>query len=75
MAQDLQIYMMLRSSVPSGWGLSPIPISEIAAYCDIIGLAGYEARLLFLKRIKLIDRVYLDIREKQSGKKNDRTNK
>lgn len=41
----------------SGFGISPIPLQEVVAYCDLL---GYEDRLFFVTVIGEIDRRVLE---------------
>lgn len=51
-----QAYADLRMSRPAGFGLSPIPVSEVASYCDLIGLTDAAQRARLLRFILAMDR-------------------
>lgn len=38
---------------------NPISLQEIAAYCQLMGIASREERAKYLRLIQLLDRVYL----------------
>jgi hypothetical protein len=43
----------------------PIPISEVKAYCDFYGITEFGERKLFLRRMHMLDRAYLDFMEQK----------
>ena len=43
----------------------PIPISEIKAYCDFYGIEKFSERKLFLRRMQILDRVYMEFMEQK----------
>lgn len=48
-----------------GFGLCPIPLSEMLAYCDLHALLSRGVRLEFVEHIQAMDAEYAKI---QSGK-------
>lgn len=47
---------------------SPIPLSEIVAYCDYYGFTDVEFRRSFLKYIRAMDNAQLVVMNKQADK-------
>jgi hypothetical protein len=48
----------------------PIPISEIKAYAEYNDINGYQQRQTLLKRIQIMDRVFLDWHNKKEPENN-----
>ena len=65
---DYQAFVVLSSSRRVGMSATPIPISEILAYADYYHIDGYEQRQVLLRRIKILDRAFLDWHSKHSAK-------
>ena len=53
-------FWTLSGSRSAGFGLNPIPISEILAYCDLLGHDSLENRYMLLRIVKLLDAHYLE---------------
>jgi len=43
----------------------PIPISEIKAYCEFYGIEKFSERKLFLRRMQMLDRAYMEFMEQK----------
>jgi hypothetical protein len=57
---DYAAFFELSGSRQIGMQSGPIPISEMKAYCDLFGIDGFAERKLFLRRMQILDRVYLE---------------
>lgn len=57
---DYEAFVVLSSSRRIGMDVTPIPISEIKAYADYFAITDYLQRELFLRRIQILDRAFLD---------------
>lgn len=57
----LSAWQLLDEGRPSGMaGPGAISISEIEAYCNLMGIASRNERLKYLRLIRRLDRVYLE---------------
>ena len=72
---DFDAFNILSTSRPVGFSYGAIPISEILAYCNMFGIDDYEERKEFIKRIKILDRAYLNFHNKKSKQANKKTGK
>ena len=61
--------MTLSSSRPIGFAPGSIPLSEILAYCDLVGISGQDDRLEFVEIIQSMDRVVLDYHAKKAERR------
>ena len=52
----------LSASRPSGGmgGASAIPISEVLAFCELLGIANLRERAKYLRIVRELDRICLD---------------
>ena len=66
---DYEAFIILSTSRSIGMTEGPIPLSEIYAYMQIFEIVDYEQRKLFLKRIRFLDKVYLDFINESNTKK------
>lgn len=67
---DYLAFCQLSSSRPVGLsGAEALRLSEIFAYMQIFDISGIEERRLFLKRIRILDRAYLDWHQKKQPAK------
>lgn len=55
----LEAFLDLTSSRQIGWGIGPIPVSEVTAYCDLVGMADPVSRIEFLRLIRAMDNASL----------------
>lgn len=71
--KDAPYYMAFHScsrSRPVGMsGGGPIPISEINAYCQLVGIASVPEKSKYLDLIQGMDRIWLDHQAKQQPAK------
>lgn len=67
LVMDYQAFAVLSSSRRMGMSIAPIPISEILAYANYCYITDYEQRDVFLRRIKLLDRVFLEWHQKKAN--------
>jgi len=58
----LSAFHALSASRPVGFSVAPIPVSEIAAWCDLMQVEDREA---FLARIRAADAVWLEWQRKE----------
>ena len=63
-------FTTLSQSRPSGGmgGRSAIPISEILAFCQLVGIASKEERLKYLSLIQELDQICLEHWAEESAK-------
>jgi len=57
---DYKAFIILSASRRIGMVEGPIPISDIKAYCEMFDITDYDQKRQFLKRIKILDRTYLE---------------
>lgn len=43
-----------------GGGAAPIPISEVLAFCELLGIANLRERAKYLRLVKELDKICLD---------------
>lgn len=61
-----EAFTILTQSRPAAFsGQSPIPLSEVAAYCDLFGFAGKHEREEMVREVRRIDRIYLGVSMRQ----------
>lgn len=60
-------FVALSPSRPAGLGVGAIPMSEILAYCELIGVTGTEERALFASIIQRMDAAFLEWLSKKRG--------
>jgi len=69
---DLVIYwkyfMDISSSRSAGMGIECLKISEIKAYCDLIGVETAAERLLIMRRVCIIDDEVVKYHQKENSK-------
>lgn len=63
--------MALSAARDAGFQQNPIRVSEVAAYCDLIGLADAEERLRMLEAVQILDREYLDIADEKQKRREE----
>lgn len=77
LTQDVVYYNAfndLSSSRPSSMGgASPIPISEVLAFCELLGIANLRERAKYLRLVRELDKICLDhwseaLKQKQKTK-------
>lgn len=57
-----EAFTVLNQSRPPGFsGISPIPLSEVAAYCDLFGFSKPRARAEMVREVRRIDRVFIHV--------------
>lgn len=61
-AEDLRDFLELSPSRNVGFGVGPIPVSEIGAYWDRMGVEPFET---FLRKMRVADNEYLNWVAKQ----------
>ena len=66
---DYEAFIILNNSRLIGMTEGSIPLSEIYAYMKIFEIFDYNQRKLFLKRIRFLDKVYLDFIHESNTKK------
>jgi hypothetical protein len=69
-----EAYEALASGRPPGFtGPGAIPVSEILAYVNLVGIASRDARLKYLRLIQAMDQTYLTfVVEAQKNNKSGR---
>lgn len=68
LAYDFNAFFDLNSSRQAGFSIGSIPLSEIYVYMQIRGIDDPQERLIFLRRIQILDNEYLKItNEKKNG--------
>lgn len=73
---DYEAFIVLSSSRPVGMAVMAIPISEIKSYMDMFGISSLSERKLFLRRIKIMDGIYMDyINAQEKAKKKPKAKK
>ena len=65
----------LSSSRQQGFGVGSIQLSEIYAFFKIYNIDNIDDRDLYLKRIKILDNVYIDWVNEEREKDNAKNNK
>jgi len=65
---DYRAFIVLSASRSISMAEGPIPLSEIYAYMQIFEINKYDQRKLFLKRIRFMDKIYLDFVHKDEKK-------
>ena len=64
---DWSAFVILSGSRQVGMGgACAIPVSEIVAYCELIGITDSECRVTLLRRIQILDGEYLKIQAEKS---------
>lgn len=63
-------FWVLSGSRQMGWGVGPIPLTEIQAYIELFAI---EDRYLFVSCIREMDRVYLEKVQEEKDNKSDAT--
>ena len=66
---DYEAFIILNASRSIGMSEGSIPLSEIYAYMQIFEIDDYSQRKLFLKRIRFLDRVYLEFVHESNAKR------
>lgn len=63
-SQDWRFYVAFNSLSASrpnnGMGVSPIPMSELLSYCQLVGIANFSERSKYLRLVQSLDRVFLE---------------
>jgi hypothetical protein len=70
----VEMFFELSPSRQIGFSAGAIPISEIKAYFDLFGIDDYGVRRFFLKRVRLMDNIYLDLINKNKSNKTSKHN-
>ena len=68
LAADYSAFWALSASRPSGFGASPIPLTEILAYMEMFEIDDPMCRKLFLERMRVMDRAFMDWAKKRGGR-------
>lgn len=67
--QDFKAFGELHQSRRyTGFGPSPLCVTDILAYMEMFDICDYEARKIFLKRIQVMDQAYLQYSIEQTAK-------
>ena len=71
-AEYWEAYKVLGGSrIVHQGGIGPIPLSEIAAYMDVVGVRDVDERLKFIRMIQALDGVYVTHINAQAKQKSE----
>jgi hypothetical protein len=64
-----EAWQALFLSRPVGWGMGAIPVSEVFAYCNLLGIADLNQREWILRAIQRLDSEFLKFYSDEAKKK------
>jgi hypothetical protein len=71
--ETYKIFVLLSSqSRPVGFGVSKIPIGEIKAYLEFIGIDDFDYKQLILERIMILDDTYVSYKNEEQEREKKR---